>query len=184
MNLKKIKDAAFLSELVLWKGESLDTNKTRLNRNLKSVDMSDSDITVIPDYAFHGCSNLGRVILPKNIQQIGTCAFYGCTNLRAIEFPGSLKGISAFAFAQCESITSVKFPSSVESVSIRAFENCSLLKTVTVESLETIIDESAFNGCSRLKSINTSKGSVSMEEVKHAIDPDEGIISWDLLESE
>lgn len=183
MNLKKIKDNIESSELTIWKGETIDINKTKLNKNLKSVDMSDSDITIIPDYAFYGCSNLGRVILPKTVQHIGTCAFYGCTKLRAIEFPGSLKSIEAFAFALCESLTNVKIPSSVESVSIRAFEKCISLKAVTVESLETIIDESAFDECSRLKSINTSKGSFSMEEVKYMIDPDEGIISWDLLES-
>lgn len=183
MNLKKIKDDTVMTNLVIGKGDNLNPKDTARNTTIKSVDMSESEMIILPEYAFLKCSDLESVVLPKTLEILGYSAFYMCPKLKAIKFPDSLQIIYGGAFAGCKSLTEVIIPSSVERVSVAAFEYCSSLDSVTIKSLNTEIDESAFDNCPMLKNIQTPLGLVPKEVFKKAGNSSEGTISWDLLKS-
>lgn len=67
-----------------------------LRNQLTSVIIPD-DITVIPEYAFYGLSNLITVIMSDNVTDIGNYAFTH-TGIKNISFPQNLKRIGDHAF--------------------------------------------------------------------------------------
>ena len=46
-----------------------------------------ASVTVIPDYAFSGCTNLSEVIFRGTITSVGSRAFTGCTKLESVSIP-------------------------------------------------------------------------------------------------
>lgn len=46
-----------------------------------------ASVTVIPDYAFSGCTNLSEVIFRGTITSVGSRAFNGCTKLESVSIP-------------------------------------------------------------------------------------------------
>ena len=66
-----------------------------------------SDISVIKDYTFCGCSSLKSVTIPDSVTSIGSSAFDGCSSLTSITIPESVNSIGEEAFYNCSSLTSV-----------------------------------------------------------------------------
>lgn len=87
--------------------KSIDLSNTNLKRlgnrsfqackNMTSVVLPD-DVTIIPRYCFDKCSSLEKVVLPKNLQSIWDYAFNDCENLRYLTLPKSVTMIYQFAF--------------------------------------------------------------------------------------
>lgn len=111
--------------------------------------------TTISDNAFSGCSII-RVILPENLQSIGSSAFYNCSKMTGAVFvPKSVTyiGTKAFDGTLIESftfadgiqltnfedsslppkITELRIPASIASLSYSAFSNLKSLKSLTFE---------------------------------------------------
>ena len=100
---------------------------------------------------------LAEIILPTNVQIIGTSAFEGCTSLNAVYMTNNILRIYPSAFASCTSLSgSLWMPSSLQSIGASAFEGCLKLNGVLVlnENLETI-GGNAF-AATRLQQINVS----------------------------
>lgn len=74
-------------------------------KELLSIDMSNTQITEIPDYAFRDCTDLLEVILPLKLKSIGFNSFYGCKSLKKIHLPSNV-------------IFEKSFPTELECVSI------------------------------------------------------------------
>lgn len=150
------------------------------------VIMESAGITEIPDYAFLGCNNLRKVILPKTIRKIGFQAFSECTaleeinfpdgledigsnsftycrNLKDVKFPDSLKHIGHNAFSFCDSLTHVDLPDSIEEVESYAFSDCSSLKRAKLPANDRLLGELIFNCCPKLEIIVMP--SVKMPEI-------------------
>ena len=53
---------------------------------LKTLEIEEGDLTVIPQNAFSGCSSLTSVAIPKNIATVNSYAFQDCTKLEGITF--------------------------------------------------------------------------------------------------
>ena len=117
-----------------------------------------SDISVIKDYTFYGCSSLTSVTIPDSVTSIGDYAFYNCSSLTSITIPDSVTSIGDYAFYYCSSLTSITIPDSVTSIGDKAFYGCSSLTSVTIGSGVTSIGSSAFNGCSSLTNMTIGKG--------------------------
>ena len=66
---------------------------------MKSLNMSNTEITTIKNYAFCQCENLIQVILPNTIKILSNNAF-GVTNIMEINLPASLEDISGGPFNQ------------------------------------------------------------------------------------
>ncbi len=58
-----------------------------------------SNIEIINEKAFWGCSNLTTIVVPPNVISIGDLAFSGCTSLESIVIPKSVTEIGENLFA-------------------------------------------------------------------------------------
>ena len=55
----------------------------------------------------------GDVVIPSNVTVIGEVAFSGCSSLTSVSIPDSVTSIGDWAFSSCSSLTSVSIPDSV-----------------------------------------------------------------------
>ena len=76
---------------------------------LRELDLSQADVTEIPDNAFLGCSNLRKIILPTKLRKIGYQAFLGCRGLTSSSFPAGLEEVGSGAFNGCTRLREVHF---------------------------------------------------------------------------
>ena len=77
---------------------------------LESIDLSKTDIKIIPQSCFKDCKNLKTVKLPSKLEMIEAYAFKGCTTLEFFEkIPKTLIKIGRGAFEDCNSDLKEKF---------------------------------------------------------------------------
>lgn len=74
---------------------------------LNSVDLSDTKVEVIDNYAFANCKNLTSINLPKVLKTIGEGAFYSSA-IKSVDVPQSVASIGKAAFTDCLSLWKVK----------------------------------------------------------------------------
>ena len=80
---------------------------------MAKLDLSSASCTNIPKNALHSRHNLQTLVLPNNVQNIGSQAFFACDALSGtINMPNTLRTIGASAFAMCKSLGSVYFQQS------------------------------------------------------------------------
>lgn len=72
-----------------------------------ALDLSDTQIKVIPEKTLVKCTALKEVILPKGLVSIGKSAFRECWTLTSIEIPETVTSIGKEAFDWCDSLASV-----------------------------------------------------------------------------
>ena len=103
----------------------------------------------IGEDAFRGCEQLTGIIIPENVEAIGSGAFFG-TGLSSVTFPenGSLEDIGNSAFYGCDLIE-VSIPESVIHIGDSAFSGNGSLSTVNIPtgSILESIGKTAFKGC-------------------------------------
>ncbi|MBO5900925.1 MAG: leucine-rich repeat domain-containing protein [Alistipes sp.] len=151
-----------------------------------------SNVKVIDDYAFYGCSILESLTIPNSVTCIGDWAFADCSSLKSITIPNSVTEIGWDAFRGCSSLksfngkfasedgrclikdgeliafapaglTSYTIPNSVTSIREGAFWGCSSLTSITIPNSVTSIGRHAFYGCSSLTSITIPNSVTSIE---------------------
>lgn len=113
-------------------------------------------------YAFYGCINLQRVIMPVTMNSctsMGFC-FQNCSSLQTITFPSSMTACTTLgnAFAACSSLYQITFPSGLTLNSItdmnNTFLDCEALDNVTLPSLTGCTSYSAtFQRCVSLTNV-------------------------------
>lgn len=157
---------------------SADWTDIKNMNNLKALDLSEAQITEIPNNAFDGKEWINSVILPEGLMRIGDYSFRG-TNIRRIYIPSTvttisqyafistplqyltfaknsqIESIGQFAFAGCSSLQSIDFGENTKLSSIdnAAFYNCKALRDVVVPNTVTSMGYSIFQDCSSLKSL-------------------------------
>ena len=126
--------------------------------NLLALDLSEAEITEIPNYAFDGKGWLNSVIMPEGITRIGEYAFRG-TSIRRVNIPSTVATINQFAFAGCP-LQSVDFSGNetLTTINNAAFYNCSVLQKVAIPNSVTSMGYAVFQDCSSLKSITFPEG--------------------------
>lgn len=67
----------------------------------------DTGVTRLLSYAFGGCDNLMRVVIPNTVEVIHPIVFSGCSRLETILFPASVQSISHDALHGCTNLRSV-----------------------------------------------------------------------------
>ncbi len=131
----------------------------------------------IRDYAFVGCKNLTKIIIPELVFEIGRNAFHdctglteisanafrrliigdraflGCTALENIKFAprAGIVSIGESAFSKCKGLKDVTI--NADSVAPYTFAECTNLKRVIIEEGVKCIGENAFEGCTMLDSV-------------------------------
>ena len=119
--------------------------------NLKTVDLSNTEITNLPKGCFYNCQQLNDVKLPIKLTDIGECAFYKSA-IASITFPPFLQKIDAWAF-QYTQLTNVVIPTKTGHIGDGAFSDNANLKTVVVNGRECYLAVSAFAKCPTLTDV-------------------------------
>lgn len=135
-----------------------------------------SRLKTIGSYAFHGCSELTEIKIPKtvtqiwsnafqgaglkeislseNISYIGEWAFCGCKQLERVQL--NLKEthiLNRYVFRMCPSLKEITIPPCIKTIGEDAFSECTALEKVVIQEGTTNIASDAFYGCKKLKTV-------------------------------
>lgn len=118
------------------------------------------EVVTMGSHVFDGCSGLNEVILPNKLNEIPEMAFWSCKSLDAISIPESVVSIGKGAFSGCTSLKNVVIPNSVSSFGGKGvstyegvFYRCNSLETVTLSESITVIPDFSFGSCEKLRNI-------------------------------
>lgn len=112
------------------------------------------DWTSSENVPWYSCrTNIKKVLLSGNFQNIGNYAFFGLTKLEEINLPDSIETIGAYAFYNCDSLTELCLPIRVETIQNYTFYHCDALKYVNLENIFSFGDYS-FAHCKKFENGN------------------------------
>lgn len=107
---------------------------------LKSVDLSNTQITTMTDGVFFINTSLTSIKLPNKLENFWDNAFNGCTSLNNIEMPSTVKGIYNNVFYGCKQLSDVKLPMGLTYIGKNAFCKSSIASITFPPSLQKIDD--------------------------------------------
>ena len=116
------------------------------NPNLTKLSLLGKKITTIQDAAFRYCQ-LDTLILPPNLEKLGTLSFGYCHGLKYIAMPESLTEIPHNAFVGCANLRNVQFPRTLTHIGHHAFADCTNLENADIPGLVRSIGDYAFKDC-------------------------------------
>lgn len=117
---------------------------------LRELDITQTDVKVIPDQVFQDHQNITNVYLPTTVVTISNSAFYNCRQLVKVEGCENVKEIGNSAFGYCDKLSNFPFGNALRSIGSDAFMNCTSLpeKLVMPASLNSLGWGNVFNGSS------------------------------------
>lgn len=123
-----------------------------------------SSITSIGKETFARTGIKSLLISNTNISVIAEFAFNECTSLTTIEFPNTLESIDKYAF-QHAGIKDIVFPESLKNIGEKAFATCYELETITVKrkvqgDLTRLIGFESFHVCDKITTKYYPSGSL------------------------
>lgn len=121
---------------------------------LVSVDLSNTNVTIMKDGVFFNNTSLTSVKLPKGLKNFWDHAFCGCKALNNIVMPSTVEGIYNNVFEGCESLSNVTFNDSYTTLGHHVFKNCPLAAVTFPKTLNSI-GEYAFEG-TKLETVDLS----------------------------
>lgn len=112
----------------------------------------------IGSFAFANCNYISTISIPSSIVKIGDGAFENCRLLSAINFAnrGQLTTIGNWAFYNCHELKDVVIPEGVTEIGHAAFYGCTYLKDLTLPASLQSIADNGFAGCSKLTQIQVN----------------------------
>ena len=150
-NLKTIENIpSTLNDIEKWCFESTA---------LESVDLSNTEITIMKDGVFFNNTSLTSVKLPKGLENFWDNAFNGCTSLNNIVMPSTVVGIHNNVFEGCTSLSNVTFNDSYTTLGHHVFKNCPLA-AVTFPNTLNSIGEYAFEN-TKLNTVDLSNTQIT-----------------------
>lgn len=114
--------------------------------DLKSLDMGNADVTVLPERALAE-TGIEAIVLPKGLKEIGNSAFYNCTSLKSITIPSTVQSVGIGAFYGCEQLETAIIEADLTEIPELMFYLSKSLKTVNLPESIVSIGADAFNGC-------------------------------------
>src|ERR1035437_3118486 len=130
---------------------------------LNVLDLSGTNSTIIPTYAFEQCNNLTSVSIPSSVTSIGSNAFFNCNNLTSVTISSSVTSIGIDAFIDCSGPINVDSNnpnySSIAGVLFNKMKTTLIHCPVSMQDsyiIPTTVDSigiDAFGGCSNLLSV-------------------------------
>ncbi len=87
---------------------------------LRTVSFNDR-LDLIGESAFHRCSSLRSINIPRYVRVIDNSAFKDCFGLLTADLGKGLEMIGAGAFSACRSLHCINIPRAVRSIQRRAF---------------------------------------------------------------
>ena len=161
-------------------GGTIDQGDNRRgNDRIKSIDMSQSNVQWIPDYAFDNCELLEEVLIPASCTTTGALPFRDCGNMKyltsASEEVPALNGIlyqkkseddgGGYELVECilgKDVDTVNatnddpYISQVTSIGESAFENCNGIRMVDLSTASKLraIPDKCFKNCDNLREVS------------------------------
>ena len=144
---------------------------------LRDLDISEVNITTLPNRSFYQSKNVENIILPKtlttipdevfcgsaiknitlynNVTVIGASAFQNCKGLSSISIPANVTSIGASAFAGCTSLSAVTFDDkcALTALNDNTFAGYCLISNIRIPAKVATISSTAFNQCDALQSV-------------------------------
>ena len=121
---------------------------------LESVDLSNTNVTIMKDGVFFNNTSLTSIKLPKGLENFWDNAFNGCKSLNNIKMPSTVKGIYNNVFLECTSLTDVTLNEGCTTLGHHVFKKCPLA-TVTFPNTLNSIGEYAFES-TKLNTVDLS----------------------------
>ena len=118
-------------------------------QNITEVIIPDN-INVIGSFSFMNNPVIRRVIIPKTVKQIEKNAFSNCISLEEITIPGNVVCIGELSFAFCKNLKSVKLSEGLVEICDNAFLSCNNLSKINIPDSIRNIGYFAFGGCEKL----------------------------------
>lgn len=81
--------------------------------NLKEVIMNDTNLSLLPQFAFANCEKLVKIDLPVSIEIIDNDALYGCRSLTELTLHKNVSDIRESVFVGCKSLKKLVVESAV-----------------------------------------------------------------------
>ena len=120
---------------------------SQMRSNMKSLlrlDLSECDITEIPEGAMKDKIQLQELILPTKLKTIGNYAFQGCPYLTGkLNLPSGVTSIGDYAF-EGTNYTSVNLPNRLQTIGSYAFYNLPIKQKIILPDALTKIGDYAF----------------------------------------
>lgn len=126
---------------------------------LKSVDLSNTNVTIMKDGVFFNNKSLTSIQLPNKLANFWDHAFNGCTALNNIDMPSTVKGIYNSVFNECTSLSNVTLNEGCTTLGDHVFKNCPLT-SLTFPSTLSSISEFAFEG-TKLETVDLSNTQIT-----------------------
>lgn len=143
----------------------------------------------VGSYAFYGCHNVKKLILPESLTEIAANSFYGAFGLEEVVLGSKTETIGNYAFSECNALkkiakvsgdlegittigsnvfrntalTEIKLPETLESIGTSALEGTKLV-TVTIPSNITVIPTYLFRYCADLKTVILHDGVTEIQQ--------------------
>ena len=127
------------------------------NCNVSTVNIG-SNVKMIPNGGFSGCTNLQSITFPDSLESIGNLSFRGCTGLTSVTIPRNVRNIGASAFWACSNLTTVNFnPDSCTYLGYSSdwtyYLFGSSVTTINIGNNVKMIPNGVFSNCTNLQSI-------------------------------
>ena len=94
---------------------------------LEDLDISETDVKVIPEYAFQENQIIKTIKLPSTVVTIDRYAFQNCQKLTTVDGCENVETLRERAFQYCSKLTNFPFGDKLQSIESAVFENCSSL---------------------------------------------------------
>ncbi len=127
--------------------------------SLLELDISDTDLTEIPEDAFFKANNNSSLVsikLPKVLKTICKQAFRNCLFVKNITLPETLEVIEEYAFQDCKSLCDIELPASVKSIGRWAFAASGVQYFDMSKAINLTDVNQLFYGCGNLRTIKFS----------------------------
>ena len=126
---------------------------------LESVDLSNTEVTIMKDGVFFNNKSLTSIQLPNKLENFWDNAFNGCTALNNIDMPSTVKGIYNSVFEGCTSLSNVTWNEGCTTLGNHVFKNCPLAAVTFPKTLGSI-GEWAFEG-TKLETVDLSNTQIT-----------------------
>lgn len=141
----------------------IDTKVVKVPKRVKYEDEY-YKVVEISRYSFKNEKLMTKLILNSNVRVIGEGVFQGCSNLKEITGTNGLVKIGNKAFYGCKKLPKITLSESLTSIGKQAFYNCSKLKSITIKSTSlssSTVGSKAFQGVNSKAVIKVNSSCVS-----------------------
>lgn len=127
-----------------------DGNQAMPYSNLRKIRLSDN-IQELDEFVFRNCRKIEKIKIPNKLKIIPHHAFEFCTSLHEVIIPEGVEFIGRNAFAGCSSLTQISLPSTLRGIDDRAFDSCGLY-SISIPK-KAYLSYTTFNNCENLTSV-------------------------------